>query len=375
MPFPLPTPEELTRRQEAEFEAALRRYADAKGLTVSPEAIARAVRSPHGLISAFARVNAQALYEAHLHLRWWGDQYMPDTAEIENLERHCDIWGIVRRPATKAIGKVTFEGANGTVIPLGLELIAPSGALFETTETGPIAAGVKLVTVRALEAGSGGNVAAAERLTLVSPLGGLSRQDALVDADGLAGGAAIETDTSLLERLLERIQDPPHGGAAFDYPVWVKNAFAAAHVKTLPNWVGRGTVGVAVAMGTKAAPRAPTPAEITAIGDYLGTLNSQTGVRPVTAEVLVLAAAITPIALTIAIDPDEVRVRTAITEAHAAFYVRDAAIGGVIFRSRLSEALSSAAGEYRHELIAPAANVVSTALQLPTPGAITWAAP
>lgn len=357
------------------METALRRYADAQGLTVSPDAIARAVRSPHGLISAILRNNALMLYEAHMHLRWWGDQYMPDTAELEQLVRHGSIWGIVRRAATKAVGKVTFEGADGTAIPIGLELRAPAGALIETTEAAALAGGTAVVAVRALEAGDGGNVAAGERLALVSPLAGLTRQDALVDADGVVGGAAIESDAALLERVLERIQDPPHGGAAFDYPVWVKNVFAAAHVKTLPNWVGRGTVGVAVAMGTREAPRAPTPAEIDDILAYLGTLNSQTGQRPVTADVLVLAAQLRPVPLSLTIEPDEARVRSAIETAHAAFYVRDAAIGGTVFRSRLSEAISSAAGEYRHELIAPAANVVCAALELPTPGAITWVAP
>lgn len=105
MPFPLPTPEQLTRQQEAFLEAEVRRVRP----TASPQAIARAVRSPHGLLAVIARCQAMALYGAHLHLRWWGDQYLPDTADEELLGRHADIWGIsLERGAERAsaTGKV-----------------------------------------------------------------------------------------------------------------------------------------------------------------------------------------------------------------------------------------------------------------------------
>lgn len=377
MPFPLPSPEDLTRQQEAFMELSLRRFAEAKDLTVSPEAVSRAVRSPHGMISAIVRSQAQLLYGAHLHLRWWGDQYFPDTAEIENLLRHSGFWGINQRPATKAIGRVTFTGTPGTAIPVDLELRSPIGALYLTTQAAAIpAGGAVIVDVRAVEAGAAGNAAAGAKLALVSPLVGLVEQTAIVDADGVAGGAAEETLDDLLGRLLKRIQEPPHGGADFDYPVWVQNAFAASHVRTLPNWVGLGSVGVCVAMGTKAAPRVPTPAEQEAILDHLGRMNTDTpGVRPVTADVVVVPAVLLDVPMTIRLTPDEIAVRQAVTAAAKAFFAREATIGGKLPRSRLSEAISSARGEYAHDLIAPAANVAPTDTQLPVPGAITWAAP
>ncbi|NIX75379.1 baseplate J/gp47 family protein [Microvirga terricola] len=377
MPFPLPSIDDLVRQQEAFMEFSLRRFAEAKGLNVSPEAIARAVRSPVGMVSAIVRGQAQSLYTCHQHLRWWGDQYMPDTAEIEQLIRHSGIWGIFRRPATKAIGKVVFEGSPGTAIPVDLELRSASGVLYRTTTLGAIpAGGSATVNISASDAGVAGNLAGGSILTLVSPLVGLSQQRGIVDAEGLAGGAEEEDLNSLLDRLLKRIREPAHGGAFFDYPNWIFNAFAASHVRTLPNWVGKGTVGVCIAMGTKAEPRVPTSTELDAMLDYLGRVNSQTqGVRPVTAEVVMVPAELLPVPMQVRLTPDEIAIRNAVTSAQKAFFARDAAIGEKLYLSRLSEAISAAQGEYAHDLLDPVANVVPTPRQLPVPGSVTWAGP
>lgn len=376
MPYPAPTLESLIRSQEALFEAALVRHAATRGLQVTPDAIMRSVRSPRGTISAMVRNNAAMLWAAHQHLGWNGRQVLPHTADADIMVEHADVWGISRRPATRAIGRLVFAGAPSLAVPEALEFRTRTGAIVATTE--PIsldATGVGSAPVRALVAGSEGNTAAGETLSLVVGLSGLDPASGVVDADGLAGGAALETDASLLGRVLDRIRQPPHGGAIFDYPVWVRNAFAASHVAGLPNWVGLGTIGVAVAMGTRSAPRAPTPEEQAAILAYLGPLGSQAGVRPATADVVVLGAEIAPLDLDLTIEPDTLAVREAVTAAFAAFMVRESEIGGTIWRSRLSEALSSAAGEYRHTLSSPPANVDASPLRLYVPGTITWGTP
>lgn len=365
MPFPLTSPTDLTRRMEALMETALRRVRP----DAEPAAIARAVRSPRGVIAALIRVFALMLYEAHLHLRWWGDQYFPDTAEGEQLIRHAAISGIQRRPATRALGYAAVAGADGTDVPTGAILVGAASALYEVTAGATIAGGTATVTVRALEAGIGGNAPAGTRLSFRAPIEGLVPQEAVADASGLAGGAGIETLASLLARLLAEIREPAHGGAASDYPRWVQNTFAAVHVRTLPNWVGEGTVGVVVAMGTAAVPRAPTEAELEAIADHLETL------RPVTAEVVLIPAELLDVDLTLTVVPDEVRVREAVAAAALTFFSRDADIGAPVYRSRLSEAISAAAGEYRHEMAVPAGNVTPTDVQLPVLGDITWSAP
>lgn len=375
MPYPIPTLEDLTRDQESRMEAALQRYASDQGSDVTADAIARSVRSPRGVLSAIIRNGAQMLWSAHLHLAWVGRQVLPQTADVEILLEHADTWGIFRRAPTQAIGRVTFAGDPALAIPAGLELRAPTGAILETTTAGALdATGAGTFEVRAKAAGPDGNVAPAAVLPLVSPLAGLDPQSATVDADGVAGGADIETAGALLDRLLARIRRPPHGGAAFDYPTWVLNAFAASHVAVRPLYNGPGTVAVVVAMGTRAAPRLPTPTELDAIGRHLGRINGPQGERPVTADVTVLAAARVTLPLTLQVEPDTPGVRAAIEAAFRGFLAREAAIGEPVSFSRLSEAISSAAGEYRHVLMYPARDVSFGPLELPVPGAVTWVA-
>jgi len=361
MPFPLPTPAELTRRLETEMEQALL----AVRPDASPAAVARSVRSPRGVVAALIRVTAMALYENHLHLRYWGAQYLPDTAERAQLERHASIWGIVRRPATRAIGLAAVEGDEGTIVPEGAILIG-ANATYEVTTAAELGAEGAVLDIRAVLAGPDGNADAGTPLSFETPIAGLAAPIAVVDEDGLVGGSDIEGDASLLARLLQTIREPAHGGAFFDYPAWVQNHFAAVEVKTLPNWVGLGTVGVAVAMGTALDPREPTEPEIEAIAAYLET------VRPVTAEVIVLGAELVSQDFTIAIDPFNVGVKNAVTAAITAFFAAEARIGQRIPRSRLSEAISAAAGEYRHEVLDPAGDIVPEASELIVPGSITW---
>jgi uncharacterized phage protein gp47/JayE len=363
MPFPLPTPEALAESQEAAMSAALQ----ALKPNVSPAAIERAVRSEKGLVAAHVRTDAESLFETHLHLRWWGDQYMPDSAEAEHLVRHASIWGVTRRPSTKAVGYAAFTGVAATVIPAGLQLRMPAGALVETVAGGVLdGTGAATLYLQATEGGSAANAPAASVLPIVTTLAGLDPQTATLDAGGLAGGVAEEDDDSLLARLLAVIREPGHGGAAFDYPDWVQASFAASKVAVIPSWVGPGSLAVVVAMGTPAVPVAPTGGELTAIAANLATL------RPVTAEVYVLAYIPKVQAFSIKLTPDTLVNRAAVTAALDDIFARESAIGGTLPHSRLSEAISAASGEYSHELPVPAADIVCAPRELALRGAITW---
>lgn len=371
MPFPMPTAEELTRQQEGFLESAIRRARP----EVDPAAIARAVRSEKGMLAQVARNQALVLYSNHLHLRWWGDQYLPDTSDAEFLIRHGDIWGIYKRAAVQAVGYATLAGAPGLPIPVGLQAVNANGAVVETVAAGVVSGvGTLTVSLRAVTGGVAGNAAGLAVLPLVTPMAGLDPQSLTLDAQGLAGGAEIEKDPSLLARILTRIQQPPMGGAAFDYDTWVRNAFAVAKVRVIPNWTGYGSVGVVVAMGTAAAPVVATAGELAAILAYLGDINSVTGLRPVTAEVIPIAHVPIVVPMTIALKPDTAGTRAAVTSAVMAFFAAEAQIGQAIPRSRLSEAISAATGEYAHIITLPAGDIACAARELAVPGVITWAA-
>lgn len=377
MSFPIPTPEALVEQARSDMEAALLRIAAAKGRDVSAEAVARAVRSPHGMLNALCVLFAAGLWTTHQHHRWNGDQLIADTSEYETLKLHAAAYAIFPRPPTRAVGRALFAGVEGVAIPEGLRLRGVTGLFYETSEAAAIdATGEALVEIRALAAGAFANAPGGAILSLVSPLAGLSPQSAAVDEDGLAGGADEESPISLLERYIARKREVPHGGAEFDYPRWVFEAFPASHVRTLAlQGVNRDiAVGVVVAMGTREAPRPPTPQEIEEIARHLGRINGPEGVRPVTADVFVYPAIVTPLPLRLAVRPDTPGVRAAVADAVAAFMAREGAIGQRLSFSRLSEAISAAPGEFSHVLIEPGRDVATAQTTLLVPGEITWVA-
>jgi uncharacterized phage protein gp47/JayE len=67
-----------------------------------------------------------------------------------------------------------------------------------------------------------------------------------------------------------------------------------------------------------------------------------------------------------------VQTRAAVEAALATFFANDARIGQDLARSRISEAISSAAGEYSHALTLPAADLPMADTELPVLGDVTF---
>ncbi|WP_439596451.1 baseplate J/gp47 family protein [Falsiroseomonas sp.] len=354
MTYPLPTPDQIAERLAV---GLISQFPEAE---IDP-------RAPDTVLGVLARTWGMTLFDAHLFLRWLADQLMADTA-TEWLPRLADIWGIYRTAAQAATGPGTAAGVTGTPLPAGLSLRAPGGALFVTLATAAIGGdGTATVQIQATTPGAGGNLGAGTVLTLVSPVLDLNPQSVTVAAPGLSGGADEEDLEALRARVLARIRQPSMGGATSDYEDWARAALAGvAQVAVLPGATGPGTVSIVIAMD---GPRAPTTGELATISAHVEPR------RPVTAAVSVLPVSLSPVAFSIRITPDTLAVRNAVTAALDGLFAREAAIGGTLERSRLSEAISSANGEYSHEMTLPAADVTATASQLRTRGTITWLAP
>jgi uncharacterized phage protein gp47/JayE len=357
MPWPLPAPAEIAERLAGGFETAFAPLAGPGGVDA---------RSPQGVLAALARVQAMGAFDLYLHLQRIAQELFPDTATDE-LARHASIWGVARRPAAAATGAVTFSGANGLAVPIGIEL-ASGAARFITTEGGVISSGTLTVAAQATTTGASGNVPVGAALPLVAPLAGLSTQAASVAAPGFAGGLDEEGLDAWRTRLLARIRAGVPYGQAGAYAAWALTVPGVTAVAERPAWVGLGTVGVIVAMGSQIAPASPTPTELAAVQAVLDQH------RPITTLVLALAASIVPIDLTLRVEPDSALVRAAVTEAARLFLASEPGIGGVIRRSRLSEAISSASGEFAHRLDLPAGDIALGPTELATLGTITWAA-
>lgn len=326
------------------------------------------------------RVNADVLAELvnglYGYLDWSKDQFLPDLGEVDYLERWGRIFGITRLAATSAAGAATFTGTNGIVIPSGTVLQTGDRQLYATTEEVTIAAGTATADIAASEPGAAGNQDTGVVATMVSPIGGVSAT-ATIASPGLSGGADAEDDGALLARVLTRWQEPPHGGADFDYVTWALEVAGVTRVWVYPKESGVGTVTVRFMMDEVRAendgiPQGDVPPDPYS-GDLLAVYDHLTANRPVTADLFVVAPIATPMNVTIDnLTPDTVAIRAAIEAEIRDFLRREAEPGGTIRRSRLDEAISAALGEGHHALTVPAADVTHTTGQIAVLGTLSF---
>lgn len=341
MPFSRPTLKTLKERSLSEF--ATRLNLDAK----------RLLRS---VIEVLSTVLAGAVHGLYGFLVWISRQVMIDTAEKEHLERWASIWNVRRKQASPATGKIVLIGDG--VVPAGTLLRRDNGALYVTT-----AEGLESVPIEAQTAGAAGNAEAAAILSLVNPVPGI-QSSVMVDAEGLSGGSDIEDDESLRARLLDRIRQPPAGGAKHDYIRWALEVPGVTRAWCLPLWMGEGTVGVAFVRDND-ADIFPNDTECLRVQQYIEEL------RPVCAHVYVFAPIPHPVNIVIrGLSPATEEIRTNIVAEVGSFFRREGTPGSTIWHSRLDEAISFATGEHHHRLVSPASDVVLRNNEMPVCGAV-----
>lgn len=321
------------------------------------------------LAKVLARVNAGGLHGLYGELDYLARQLFPDTAEKDHLDRWASIWNVPREQPTAASGPVVFTGTATLIVPAGQVMTRSDGATFtvaaDATLTGSPATAA--ATVTATTPGSAGNTDAGSILTMQSPISGIA-SSATVGADGLGGGADQELDDSLRARLLDRIQQPPQGGASNDYVTWAKSVPGVTRVWVLPNWLGAGSVGVTFAMDGRAdiIPLAADVANVQAAIDAPFC-------RPVTARVVVFAPTPAPLNPQIHLNPDSTAGRTAVTAELADLVARESTgAGGTLYLSQIREAIGAAAGVTDYTLENITADVVTPAGQLVVPGTPSW---
>jgi uncharacterized phage protein gp47/JayE len=308
-------------------------------------------RLPQSNLDALAHMAAGAADEQLEAIDYYADQIHVTTASGIWLERHGSEWGILRKEATRASGTITVAVAANTTVP--------SGALFQTRERlrvrttadgSSIPAGTIAIPAEAVETGTGGNLVAGTLLDTVSPIAGVT--DALVSAPGFIGGNPRETDEAYRRRILDRIQQPPQGGAAHDYVAWMLAYPGCTRAWVFPKEQGIGTVVCRFAMDNTYPDGIPPAAEVARMTQYLDLR------RPVTAEVFVIAPAPRPVDVTVRdLIPNTPLVRQAVEDELRDMLFREGAPGATLFRSWFWEAISIASGERSHTLDEPAADI------------------
>jgi uncharacterized phage protein gp47/JayE len=312
------------------------------------------------------------------YLTWVARQVFPDTAELEYLDRWSSIWGVSRNESTFAQFEIDFTGNDGGVIPSGTELQRDDGFIYTTDSEGIIAAGTITVQVTASESGSNGDMDNGQAIALISPITNVDSEatisSIITDADD------TESDDSLRERLINRLQLPPLGGSANDYIQWQREVTGVTRSWVLPLNGGPGTVGCSFVVDDE-DPIIPSPAKVSEVQAYVDER------KPVTALVTVFAPVDAPMDLDISIKPNTIDVQTAIITELEDLVKRDANLAGSyggpavvndgsILLSKIRQSISIAIGIEDFEIntingSAPG-NVIPNTGELITLGSVSW---
>jgi len=350
--FERPTPAQLIARVQSDIES------EVDGVSAQVRR-----RPEHG----HARAVAGVAHGLHGHLAWVAEQILPDQAAERFLLRWADLFGLSRKPATAASGTITVTGSGGT-LPAGTEWIRVADGMSFTTDAEHVSVTSESVAITAAvgSEGADGNLAPGTKLQRVPSLAGIDAEATVVS---LSGGTVEEKLDELRDRLLDRIQRPPLGGAPGDHAAWalevpgVFKAWEYAGVDGIGN-PGIGKVALTFVIDNVDDP-IPDPDLVAEVQAYLDDRSP--------AQVIVFAP--TPVAYNWHVQPVPVGVdvENAITAEVKDMLHRDGEPGGVIRVSRFEEAVSIAVGEESHTTVSPTADVEYEFGELPVPGTANYA--
>lgn len=335
----------------------------------------------------FSRALASQSHELHGAIARAARQSVPSLADDDEviLEWAKTMLEVPRKQPTRATGTVTFPGTDGVVIPLGREmsLLLKSETRFRATAEVTVAGGSATVPVEAIDLGAIGNAALGAKTVLLVPIAGLV-STGTVQSPGITGGFDLETIASVKERVVHRFRNPPRGGVPADFEAWAREIPGVDKAWGILYYDGIGTIATAIVTKNPFAeewilPSAPLLAEVQAHIDSVAPRFMRS--RPVFAPTLV------PVDFEINLSPNTPAVRAAVEAEIRDLLLREASLGGqewerptyedprpphIIPLTHVTEAISTAAGEVDHELVAPVANLQANQFELLVPGTFTF---
>lgn len=306
------------------------------------------------------------------------------TADGENLDRHGSEFGLARRPAQPATGRITITASAGAIsVAAGALFTRGDGAEFLAQVGGALsAAGTLDVPVTSSLDGKAGVTIQGAPMAIASGVSGAGASTALAAAaaGGLVGGSDVEDDESFRARILFRKRNPPHGGSAADYVIWASAVPGVTRVFVERLFIGPGTARVFVLMDDLYPNGIPQDGDIARVQEHLEA------VKP--AGAFVLAAAPEPLPVDVAIaglTPYTTDVRAAAEAELRDAFLRLGRVAGTdtphsampylatpftFSRSWIWQAVANAAGEERHAIAQPDADIAVARGQIPVLGSI-----
>lgn len=362
MPFFRPSVEQIRRRRISDFEYELSSQNARLDNTVENALAVSGAGSSHGL---------------HGHLDDAARNAFPHLADDERLRQWATFFGVYQIEATRSVGTGLFSpnAALDTLLPVGTILTRSDGVEYEVLED-TLIIGANIVTeapVRARVAGAAGDLEAGADLSISTPVVGIS--SSLVVGTDIAGGLDEESTEALRTRLLARIDSPPQGGGPGDYVSWAKLVPGVTRAWEYPHAPKVGYVTVLFMRDLDLDPF-PDPTEVAAVAAKMAEFAPIIAPAPIAAAPFQQNIALS---IDLTIEPGFVLadVKIAIYQAiRDMLAVRFAplAVDGVLYKSWISEAISSVPGELDHKLTIPVGDLPVLAASLPVlPDAgITW---
>ncbi len=170
------------------------------------------------------------------------------TTYGQYLDYLAQSHGVERKLAEKALGKVQIVGTPNFYIqkPVEITLVINDSSLkFNVVDENKNPVDLVIPSTGKCEcyllcstAGTVGNISA-NSIEFYEYVPGV---DAISNPEAFKGGTEEETDSSLLQRLLEKVKNPPSSGNKNDYIRWAKEIHGVDNVKVIPLWDGPGTV-------------------------------------------------------------------------------------------------------------------------------------
>jgi uncharacterized phage protein gp47/JayE len=350
MPFETPSLPVLIKRTQSDLASDALRQSDAQVL---------------------ARTLSGAAFGLYGYLDWIAEQILPDTADEPTLERMAILrLNQPRKAAQGATGSVSFTAAAGAVLDVDTLLQSSDGRSYKVTAAVTTRAGLNSASIAAVDAGSLGNADAGLELIPVQPVQGVGNLFTVL-APGLTGGLAEESLESLRARVIRSYRIIPHGGSADDYETWALECAGITRAWCRPRYLApddkTGPVAVTVFVMRDDDPQpVPNDQQLALVKAYID------GLRPVTAEVDVRRPDITPVHYNLRLSPDTSAVRAAVEAQLRDLHEREGGLGETLLLTHIAEAISSAAGEHDHRLLAPTADVLAGGNKLLVFGECQW---
>lgn len=314
----------------------------------------------------YARAYAGAVHGVNGHIEYLERNMLPDLCDELWLLRHAGMKKCPRKEAQPAAGWLRISGvSDGITVSAGAVAVyqGSNPIQYVATEAATSSGGVLRLPITCSETGYHTNLDDGEGLILSEPVAGLSSSGV---ADSVQGGTDLESIDDWRARVLDRWYFTPQGGSDTDYQVWAEEVPGVTRAWCYRHWMGAGTVGVFLVDDNSEA-LVPSAAIIDAARQHI-----EPKAPVAAAELYLLGINIKRVAHRIKVTPDTPEVRAAVTAAMREFYRREGGPEQTIAPSRLSEAISAANGEYKHQLLAPVAEFTTAKGEVVALGTTTW---